>query len=387
METFQFYLPSKIIFGNGALKRLSEEVSSLECESILLVTGRKSMQRSGVVRKIKRLLSSEVEVHIYRVTGEPDTAAVDRGVALSKKNGCDAVIAVGGGSALDTAKAIAGLCGAKDFTNTSDFLEIDGTRKLDCAGLPFIAIPTTAGTGSEASSNSVIINRDLKTKRSLRSPFLFARTAIIDPLLTMDLPQEITASSGIDALSHLIEAYVSKRASPMTDAIALRGIGLAGRSLVKAVISGKGIEDRTNMSLAALLGGITLANAGLGLVHAIAPFIGSIYGVSHGVSVGLVLPHVMEYNLPSAPAKFRNVASALGEDVRDVSGERAAHRAVEAVEGIIERIKIPWKLSQVGVKEKDLKVLAKKSLSSNSVRSNPRKPTGKDVLEILEKAS
>lgn len=382
----EFYLPTRVIFGRGSLNRLGIEVKPLG-EPILLVTGKRALRESGVLDRVSRILNKEkiASVLYDQVSPEPDTEVVDRGVTFARQNRCKVVVGVGGGSAIDVAKAIAGLGLEEDFASIAEYLEGEGSKKLNSYGLPFIAIPTTAGTGAEVARNAVIINRNTKSKRSFRSNYLFARIAIIDPTLTINLPQEITASTGIDTLTHLIEGYVSRKANPLTDILAIKGISLVGEALTSAYNNGSDLEAREKMSLASLLGGVVLTNSGLGIAHGVSPFLGALYGIPHGVANGILLPRVIEFNLSSSIQKFKSVASALEEKIEGLTEEEAGDKALSAVERIVKELGIPQSLGEFGVELEDLPELAKKSLTSNSTRGNPRQVSYEDLLSFLKK--
>jgi len=381
-----FYLPTKVVFGSGSLDSLGVEIRPLG-GPILLVTGKRALRESGILDKVWRILKRESIVSFLydEVPSEPDTEMVDRGLVFAREKRCKVVVGIGGGSAMDVGKAIAGLALQKDFNSVAKYLEGEGTKKLDSYGLPFVAVPTTAGTGAEVTRNSVIINRQTGTKRSFRSNYLFARMAIIDPTLTLNLPREITASSGIDTLSHLIEGYVSQKANPLTDILAIKGISLVGEALIPAYDNGSDLEARQKMCLASFLGGIILTNSGLGIAHGVSPFLGALYGVPHGVANGILLSHVVEFNLSSAVQKFRSISTALGEDIEGLTEEESARRTIAAVERIVRKLRIPQSLSEFGVKLEDLPELAKKSLTSNSTRANPRQVNYDDLLSLLKK--
>jgi len=383
---WEFYLPTRIIFGAGSLDRLGGEVKSFESPA-LLVTGRRYLRESGILGRVKQMLDREnIGFFLYdQVSPEPDTEVVDRGTVLARQNRCRVVVGIGGGSAIDVAKAIAGLSREEKFDSVSEYLEGEGTKRLSSYGLPFIAVPTTAGTGAEVTRNAVIMNRLSGSKRSFRSNYLFARIAIIDPILTLDLPQDITASAGIDTLSHLIEGYVSRRSNRLTDALAIEGIRLVGEALISAYANGSNLEARQKMCLASLLGGIVLTNSGLGIAHGVAPFLGAMFGVPHGLATGILLPPVIEFNLYSNIRKFKWIASALGEEIENLTEEDAARRALAAVERIARELRIPRRLGGFGVKSDGLDELTKKSLTSNSTRGNPRRVTYDDLLSLLQK--
>ena len=383
---WEFYLPTRLIFGKGSLNRLGIEVKSLG-EPILLVTGRRALRESGILDRVSRILEKEnITFSLYdKVSPEPDTEVVDRGVILVRQNRCKIVVGIGGGSVIDVAKAIAGLGVEKDFYSIAEYLEGEGTKRLNSYGLPFIAVPTTAGTGAEITRNAVIINRHTRSKRSFRSNYLFARIAIIDPTLTLNLPREITASTGMDTLSHLIEGYVSRKSNPLTDILAINGISLVGEALITAYKNGSALEAREKMCLASLLGGIVLANSGLGIAHGVAAFLGALYGVPHGVANGILLSHAIEFNLSSTMQKFKSIATALGEEIKGLTEEEAGSKALTAVERIVRELGIPRSLREFSVKLEDLPELAKKSLTSNSTKGNPREVSYEDLLSLLRR--
>ncbi len=203
--------------------------------------------------------------------------------------------------------------------------------------------------------------------------------------MTVNLPQEITASTGIDTLTHLIEGYVSRKANPLTDILAIKGISLVGEALISAYNNGSDLEAREKMSLASLLGGVVLTNSGLGIAHGVSPFLGALYGIPHGVANGILLPRAIEFNLSSSIQKFKSVASALGEKIEGLTEEEAGDKALFAVERIVKELGIPQSLGEFGVESEDLPELAKKSLTSNSTRGNPRQVSYEDLLLFLKK--
>jgi len=383
---WEFNLPTKVIFGRGSLNKLGREVKSLG-RTILLVTGRRALRESGILDSVNRILNKEkIRSIIYdQVSAEPDIEVVDKGTVFARRNKCNVVVGIGGGSAIDVAKAIAGLALEEDFRSVAEYLEGEGTKRLNSYGLPFIAVPTTAGTGAEVTRNAVIVNRQTRSKRSFRSNYLFARMTIIDPALTVSLPKEITASSGIDTLSHLIEGYVSRKSNPLTDLLAIKGISLVGEALIAAYNNGADLEAREKMSLASLLGGIVLTNSGLGIAHGIAPFLGALYNVPHGVANGILLSHAIEFNLSSSIQKFKSIARALGEKIDGITDEEAGCKALSMVERMVKELKFPQSLTEFGVKPEGLAELAKKSLTSNSTRGNPRQVSYEDLLLLLKK--
>jgi alcohol dehydrogenase len=383
---WEFSLPTRVIFGKGSLNRLGREVKSLG-DPVLLVTGRTALKETGILDKVRQILKKEnIDFFLYdQVSPEPDTEMVDRGLILARQNKCKVIVGIGGGSAIDVAKAIAGLGVEEDFDSVAEYLEDEGTKRLNSYGLPFIAIPTTAGTGAEVTRNSVIINRNTRSKRSFRSNYLFARIAIIDPALTLNLPKEITASTGMDTLSHLIEGYISRKSNPLTDVLALKGITLVGEALIPAYNNGSDLEAREKMCLASLLGGIILTNSGLGIAHGVAAFLGALFEVPHGVANGILLPQAIGFNLSASIHKFKSIATPLGEEIDGLTEEEAGAKALLAVERIVRELGIPRSLGEFGIKLEDLSELAKKSLTSSSTRGSPRQVSYEDVLSLLKK--
>lgn len=377
-----FYLPTEIITGSGCFDKLGE-VASRYGENALLVCGKKAMKRTGTLdRALKNMAEAGMTVTVYDgVGGEPTLDMVEEGLALAKRGGPQVVIGLGGGSAMDTAKAIAGL-----FLQPGKPQEYHRGRPVEGPGLPFIAVPTTAGTGTEVTKNAVLIDRERGVKSSIRSEGWFAKAALVDPELTLPLPPSVTASTGSDALCQAIESYVSIGAMPATDALATKAIALIGRSLVRAHHHGQDIEARSDMLYGSLLAGMALANARLGGVHGIAHPLGCRYRIPHGVICGLLLPYLMEYNLEYALDKYARVAQLLGEDTRGMTAEEVAIRSVEAVRGILKEIEIPVHLRRFGVEEADFPAIIAQSLPSGSLKHNPR-PLGEgDVRFILERA-
>jgi len=298
LNKFEFATANRIIFGSGAIR----DVGSIAKEfgrRALIVTGRNAGRAESLSKLLK---ASGLDAVIFSVAGEPDIETIERGTAVAKQEKCELVISFGGGSALDAGKAIAAM--AANQGELLDYLEIIGRGKaLPNRPLPFIAIPTTAGTGSEVTRNAVLASPEHRAKVSLRSPLMLPRVALVDPELTLDLPPGITASTGLDALTQLIEPYVCARANPMTDALCMDGIRRAAGSLRKVFENGRDLGAREDMALASLYGGMALANAGLGAVHGLAGPIGGMFPAPHGATCAALLPHVMEMNLRALRAR------------------------------------------------------------------------------------
>jgi alcohol dehydrogenase class IV len=384
LKVGEFYTPEKIIFGPGGLSQVGTEAKRLG-NKVLVVLGRSAMRKSGVLDRLIRLLKeNDLEYIIYEnIPSDPTVKTVDIGASLTRKRSCNLVTALGGGSVLDTGKAISAM--VTNEGSVADYQEIEGKgRKFQHKPIPFIAIPTTSGTGSEATKNAVITNTKLGLKKSIRDPWLIPEVALIDPELTLSLPPHITAICGGDALTQCIESYLGNKSQEITDALALHAIGLIGKSLVKAVKEGKNLEARKDMAMAALLSGLCLSNSGLGAAHALSHPLGVYYKIPHGLSCAVLLPYVMEYNLPVVIKRLAKIAQSLGEDLSLLSETEAAQRAVEKIKEILSAIGIKENLSEWRIKEEGFPQLIK-GAKGGSLNNNPRDISDEDLIELLYK--
>ena len=380
---FTFTGAKKIVFGRGSFAGLAEQLRELGGSRPLIVVDR-SLAVAGMAEKISSLLDKEgVRFSLFdRVEGEPPLEVADEGADVAAKTKADCVVGIGGGSAMDTAKAIAVL--AKNRAKAVDFL---GLNKIHAPGLPKIMVPTTAGTGSEVTFTSVFIRKDLKKKEGMNSPHLYPEVALLDPELTLTLPPEATASTGLDALCHAIESYTSVTASPMSEMVSREAIGLISENLRTCVHNGSNLDAREAMLLGSLYAGLGLANAGVTAVHSLSYPLGGRYGVPHGLANTILLPHVMAFNLPGALEKFALVAEAMGEAVGDMPVREAAYLAVEAVEALIGDCGITKTLKDFGVKENDFPEMAQAAMTvARPLANNPRKMTIEDAVEIYTEA-
>ena len=381
---FEFATATRIIFGPGTLR----EVGSLAREfgpRALVVTGADPHRADPLLAV---LVEHGVGCSTYPVRGEPEIETVRQGVGMARQENCGLVIAFGGGSALDAGKAIAAM-----LANTGellDYLEVVGRGKaLTSPSVPFIAIPTTAGTGTEVTRNAVLLSPQHRVKVSLRSPLMLPRVAVVDPELTYALPPAITASTGLDALTQLIEPYVSSRANPMTDALCVEGIRRAARSLRTAVEDGHDTAARMDMSVASLFGGLALANAGLGAVHGFAGPIGGQFPAPHGAVCAALLPHVMEANL-RALRQRQPAAEPLRryeEVARLVTGSptATAEAGIDWVRKLVADLKIPA-LGGYGLTREHMPELVAKASHASSMKANPIALTPEEMAAILEHA-
>ena len=381
---FEFATAARVIFGPGVLRAVGPLARGFAPRA-LVVTGANPRRAEPLLSLLRE---HEVDAVAYPVTGEPEIETVQQGVALAREEKCGLVISFGGGSAVDAGKAIAGM-----LANTGevlDYLEVIGRgQALAKPAAPFIAIPTTAGTGSEVTRNAVLASPEHRVKVSLRSPFLLPRVAVVDPELTYDLPPALTASTGLDALTQLIEPYVSSRANPMTDALCVEGIRCAARSLRAAFAAGRNAGARADMALASLFGGLALANAGLGAVHGFAGPIGGQFPAPHGAVCAALLPHVMEANL-RALRQRQPTADTLRryEDVaRLITGSPAATAewGVEWVRRLITDLGIP-SLGHYGLRREHTAELIEKASHASSMKANPIALTTDELAGVLDRA-
>jgi len=381
---FEFATAQKIVFGAGAIKDIGSLTRKLG-GSALIVTGR-SVTR---VQPLLKLLKNQgLASRVFSVAGEPDVATVEQGVAEAKAAGCNVVVGFGGGSAIDAGKAIAAML--RNDGQLPDYLEVIGRGKtLANPSAPFIAIPTTAGTGSEVTRNAVIASPPHRIKVSLRSPLMLARIALVDPELTYGLPPSITASTGLDALTQLIEPYVSSRANPMTDALCVEGMRRAARSLRAAFEHGDNIKAREDMAVASLFGGLALANAGLGAVHGFAGPIGGMFPAPHGAVCAALLPHVMDINLRALRLRAsENGGLVRYEHVARLLTSKANSTADEGVAWVRELVIALQvrRLSFYGITSADSGALVDQAAKASSMKANPIVLTREEMTEALERA-
>jgi alcohol dehydrogenase class IV len=363
MNRFEFATAQRIIFGRGVIRELPDLCRSFG-QRTLLVTGSRPQQWEG------RLSC----VGVHSIHGEPTVEDIQNGVALAKQHSADVIVAIGGGSVVDAGKAIAAMS-----TQPGDlmrYIEVVGAgQPLEVSPLPYIAVPTTAGTGAEATRNAVIASTEHRVKASLRHVSMLPRIALIDPELAADVPPSVTAASGMDALTQCLEAFVCSRAQPMTDALCLDGIQRAIRSLDRALQNGHDLDAREDMALCALNSGIALANAGLGAVHGFAAPIGGMFHAPHGAVCAALLAPVWEANSQRMQdrTKFAQIDAMLGGD------------AVSYLHSLTARLHIP-KLSQWGIQDTDLDEIAHKAAAASSMKANPVSLTHAELVAILRVA-
>jgi alcohol dehydrogenase len=380
---FYFQIPTQIVYGKESAALTGEIALKLGLKKVQLVTDQ-GVADSGVLERISASLrEAQVDCTLFAdVEANPTISTVDQAADRYRSENCDGVLAVGGGSPLDAGKAVAVLA-----TNPGSAFDYLGVDKVKNVSAPVIAMPTTAGTAAEITDVAVLSDPDKKIKAGLRAPSVAPRYAILDPLLTLGLPPAPTRDSGLDALTHAIEAYISLNSWAASDAIALKAIELIGRYLRRAVHNGKDSEARDGMLAASLMAGMAFHNTKLCLVHAITGPLGGMYNLPHGAINAIILPHAMVFMLPGAVEKYVDIALALGENVAGLSKRQAAEKAVEAVIKLSVDVQLPANLSIFGVvKEEDLSALASTISGSFMVPLSPRKASAQEILTILRRA-
>jgi alcohol dehydrogenase class IV len=380
-QTFNFLpIPTDVHFGFGAIRSLSDRVRGLGGRRVFIVTD-PGVRAVGIVdRLIDALEQAAIELVVYdNVTADSGSQLICEGVDALEESGADVVVGIGGGSALDTAKAVAALA-----TNPGSPLDYVGLHKLKVRPLPTIAIPTTAGTGSEVSLWSVFTDDGQKLKVAIGGVLVYPTVAVCDPELTMELPPELTAATGLDALAHAIECYTNDACQPISAALALEAIGLIGANLRNATRNGRDREARYAMMLASTMAGMAMNPTRLGLAHALAMPLGSWdLKIPHSIAIAVTLPVVMQFNCTAAPERFVAVARALGESVDGCSTLEGAARAPQAVRRLAENIGIPNGLSQYGLTERHVPEVVEEAMKSGNVAVNPRRTTRDQLAEIL----
>ncbi|MBW7989216.1 MAG: iron-containing alcohol dehydrogenase [Planctomycetes bacterium] len=380
---FEFATTTHIIFGPGTIRDVAPLAAELG-KRAFVVTGQ-SLERAKPL--LEKLNKRGIEYATFSITGEPTTIIAKAGIEQARRAKSDLVIGIGGGSALDTGKVIAAML--TNIGELEDYLEVVGHGKpLTQSPVPYIAIPTTAGTGAEVTQNAVLSVPEHQVKVSLRGPLIYPHLAVVDPELTHSMPPSITASTGLDALTQLMEAYISNKANPLTDGICREGLKRAGRSLLQAYENGNDSTAREDMALASLFSGLALANAKLGAVHGLAGPLGGMISAPHGTICARLLPYVMEANVqalqnraPSSPtlARYDEIAQLLtGITAKTVDG-------VEWVRDICLVLKVP-PLSEFGLKEQDFSIVIEKSQKSSSMKGNPISLTDDELMAILKES-
>lgn len=384
MRDFQFRMPTKVRFGVGVSSKLAEICVEFGAGKVFVVTDQMII-KTDILDPIKdSFAKAGMPYEIYSdVVPDPAIELVDRTAKILRDSKADLVVAVGGGSPMDTAKAICML--QTNPGSVRDYL-FGGSKTVTQPSMPLICIPTTAGSGSEMTAAAVITDEQNKLKLSVTHDFLMPKLALVDPALHVGMPPIITASTGIDALTHAIEAYVSLNSNPISDAIALQAMEMIGGHLRTAVANGADLEARSNLAVASLIAGAAFINGGLGVVHGIAQALGGVAHVPHGIANSLILPYAMERNFVGNLPKFKRIAIALGENVNGLTAREAAKKAAEAVFKLASDTKVPMKLKEVGITKDHFPAVVQGTMAYRLLAINPCRLQERDIWDILEKA-
>ena len=378
---FQYFTPTILLVGSG---RVSEtgELAGAYGRRAFVVSSASALRSGALARVLEELTKCRIAFHDWlKPPGEPTVSMADESAEIARTQACDLVISVGGGSVIDLAKAAAGL--ATNGGNAKEYLEGVGFgRTFNRPALPHIALPTTAGTGTEVTRNAVLCSPEEKFKKSLRSPYLCPQAAILDAELTVGLPSRQTAASGMDAITQLIESYLSNRSNPITDALSLFGLDLALGAIREAFLHGNRLPARENLLLAGTISGICLANSGLGMAHGFASGLGAMYNIPHCLACAILLPHALHYNRTAACAKL----AVLGQRFHPSAGGSDNARtdlAIAFIEQLNRDLQIPPDLRSFSISRDDLPLLAEKSMG-NSMTGNPVEVSIPQAIDFLE---
>lgn len=389
---FTYSVPTKIIYGNNSQYELKDELKDNGLQKVLVVTD-KGVRKVGLLAGIeKQLAETGLEYQIYdEMDFEPTVETITKGAEIVREKDYDCVVGVGGGSPLDTAKAIAVL--ATNDGNVKDYVGVDKYQKDP---LPFIALPTTSGTGSEATRWSLIVDRNNEEKIAIGCWQAMPDIAICDPQLTKTMPPKLTASTGMDALTHSIEALVNTNCQYISEGMAAKSITLISNNLRQAVANGKNMQARDAMLMGSLTAALSFNVTGITSVHAISHVVGAHLGIPHGIANAILLPHVMEFSLIGAPERYAQIASLMGEKCEGLTVMEQARKSVNAVNSLLDDIDIPHrfkncefageKIKDLRDPEKQMERLAREAASSGSNLLNPRQITAEDIRDILNKA-
>jgi alcohol dehydrogenase class IV len=382
MKAFQFTAYARLRFQSGGIQFLAEEVKALGGKKPFLVTD-PGVKKSGILdRALAPLRKEGISFAVFdEVEANPSSQTVEKGLGLFRQNGSDLLVALGGGSAIDTAKAIGVLA-----NNPEPLFKYEGANKVPHPIPPLIAIPTTAGTGSEVTGASVITDKARKYKASIRSPLLIPKVALLDAELLLTLPPPILAATGMDAYTHAYECFISTVTNPVSQALAFDSMRLIQKNLRRFYANPDNLEAAEAMMIASTMAGMAFFNGRVGIVHSMAHPLGGHFNVPHGVANAILLPHCMDYARLAVPELFARIAEAMDVDIRGLSIEAAGKKAVEAVRDLMADVNIPKTLREVGVQKEAFEMMAKDSMASGIHATTPRKVTYEDTLAIYEAA-
>ncbi len=380
INKFRFMCQPEIVWGVNSVSHLPDAIKSFGGKKVLLVADRNFTGTDMFGEILKNIKEQDIGSAVFdKLQGEPSTELGDECAAFGINEKCDIVCGIGGGSTLDTAKAAAVL-----ITNGGSVRDYQGLNKVPGPGLPKIMVPTTAGTGSEVTFTAVFIRTDEKKKGGINSPFLYPETAILDPALTVTVPPAVTASTGLDALCHAVESFISLKANFLSEAVSLGAIKLIWESLPAAYENGDSLEHRADMLYGSFLAGVGLANAGVTAVHSISYPLGGVFGVAHGTGNGLLLPYVLEFDMPEAAGKIARIADYLGIEGR--TDIEKASSFIDGIKNLLEKFRIP-RLKELGISPENFESLAQDALKvAVPIENNPKSVTAQDIAGIYKKA-
>ena len=379
ITSFEFILPTKIRYGTGVVKELGTELQRMQAKKVMVITD-KGLVKTGMVDKIVPFIQGQGIPYILydEIEANPKDYNVERAAETARKEAVDAIVAFGGGSPIDAAKAVAVL--ARQGGRARDY---QGKGKIQADCIPIVTIPTTAGTGSEVTFSSVITDSAEKFKFTIKSPAIAAKVALVDPELTLTVPPLITAATGIDALTHAIEGYTANCTEPIAEAVGLYAVEYIAGSIVEAVKNGGNLAARDKMMMGSLLAGLSFSHADVASVHCMAEALGSMYDAPHGMCNAILLPYVMEYNLPAAEAKYARIARAMG--IEEKEDCKAALKGIQYIKKLSKEIGLPG-IQSLAIKKEDFERLAEMSVKNGSNDSNPRNITKEAYVMLFYKA-
>ncbi len=380
MSTITFHQPKKLVFGTNCSDQLVDDIVKIGLKKIFIITA--PPIKNVIKPLLERLKSTVTSVDLWDgVISEPSSDTFNEALKAFRSSKADTVIGIGGGSVLDISKIVPAL-----NDSDQDIESAYGIGNVKCRKTYLACLPTTAGTGSEVSPNSIIIDKVDGIKKGIISPFLVPDASYVDPMLTLTVPPDMTASTGMDALTHCIESYANLFAHPITDMYAIEGIKLISVNLKKAFDDGNDVDARTNMALGSLYGGLCLGPVNTGAVHALAYPLGSDFHIPHGLANSLMLPYVYEFNLPAMPDRYAKIALALGAKHTDDDKE-TAEKGLEIIKKLCQDCQIPLKLSMVGVPFDAIEKMAMSAMTvTRLLKNNPRQLKLEDAIKIYEKA-
>ncbi|MFO7166703.1 MAG: iron-containing alcohol dehydrogenase [Chloroflexota bacterium] len=384
IDFFEFQLRPRVLYRPGLVREIGEELARLQVRRAFIVADA-GVERAGLLDAVRDGLAGHVElVGVYTdVPANSSVSAVERGAARARAANADVIVAVGGGSPIDTAKAMRIL-----LSENGSLLDHQGYNLIERPLMPMVAVPTTAGTGSEVTAWAVIRDEDAGVKVSFSSPFLAPDLAVLDPEMTLTLPPQLTAATGMDALTHAIESFVGQNSNPITDSLALQAIDMISNNLRAAVHSGRDIDARGNMLIASCIAGVAFSSGGgcLGIVHAIAHAVGGVFEVHHGTANSIILPHGMRFNSVAVPNRYSRIARAMGVNAGGRPEQDVIEDGVAAVAQLAADCGLPLRLRDVGVPEEALPAIADAALGDAAIFTNPRPATADDVLAVARAA-